>query len=84
MGLVAFPGLRIEIWGTQGLGSVRVAAIAGFAVVAFGHPDSLNRYGRGQVLALDQISFRAIGGLKDLCDLRAADLPTFSGEPLAE
>jgi hypothetical protein len=53
---------------------IRIAAVAGFAIVVFGHP-----YGfYGLVIgATDQVTFRSVYGLKDLDDGGAAYLPAF-------
>ena len=53
---------------------VRIAAVAGFTVVAFGHPDGFDSLG---IVALNQIAFRSVYGLKDLDDGGAAYLPAF-------
>ena len=47
--------------------SVRVAPVAGFAVVALRHPDGLHRQPVA-ALALDQVALRAVHGLEDLDD----------------
>jgi hypothetical protein len=51
---------------------VRVAVVAGFAVVAFGHPDGF--YGL-LIGATDQVTLSSVYGLKDLNDGGAAYLP---------
>ena len=79
---------------------VRIAAVAGFAVVALRHPDGFCHpsddgpvagdpgfYGPGMAIpapALDQVAFCSIYGLEDLDDLWLANHPAFGGEPLTQ
>jgi len=78
---------------------VRIAAVAGFAVVALRHPDGFchpsddgpvagTRFLRPRLghpgSGLDQVAFCSIYGLEDLDDLWLANHPAFGGEPLTQ
>jgi len=79
------PCLRIETGGTHLLNKLSFGAVAGFAVVAFGHPDGFDGLdGATRSAAFDQITLGSIDGLEDLLDDWAADLPSCGDEFFAK
>ena len=56
-----------------------IVGVAGFAAVAFGHPDGFNG-GRVAGTTLDKVALGSITGLEGVGDSGAADLPALFGQ----